>query len=286
MYALEIKNLNKDFENFSIKNINLKLPVGYILGYVGQNGAGKTTTIRLIMEQLKRDSGEISVFGKKYSDDEIAFKNMIGFIADESYFPGTFTSKDIMKTMKSFYTSFDEKKFKAYMKKWKLPEEKMIKDFSKGMKMKLMFASVLSRETKLLILDEPTGGLDPVIRSEILDELQNYISDGSRSVIFSTHIMSDLEKIADYLFFIDEGKMIFNDTKDNVLENFLLIKGGSNELTPQIKKKLIGLKKSTIGFEGLIKSNVREHLERGLLLEKPSLEDIVVFHINGVKEAI
>ncbi|OPJ55863.1 ABC transporter ATP-binding protein [Alkalithermobacter paradoxus] len=281
MYALEIENLCKDFGNFGIKNISLKLPVGFILGYVGQNGAGKTTTIKLIMEQIKKDSGEIRVFGKKYTDDEVAFKDMIGFISDENYFPGTFTTKDIVKTMKSFYTSFDEKKFKAYIEKWKLPEGKMVKNFSKGMKMKLMFASVLSRETKLLILDEPTGGLDPVIRIEILEELQNYISDGNRSVIFSTHIMSDLEKVADYLFFINEGKMIFNDTKDNILEGFLLIKGGSSELTPQIEKRLIGFKKSTIGFTGLINVNEKENIGKCFLTEKPSLEDIVVFHING-----
>lgn len=286
MYALEISNLNKDFKNFSIKDINLKLPVGYILGYVGQNGAGKTTTIKLIMEQLKADKGEVSVFGKKYSDDEVAFKDMIGFIADENYFPETFTIKDIIKTLKSFYNSFDENKFKYYIKKWDLPEKKTIKEFSKGMKMKLMFASVLSRETKLLILDEPTGGLDPVIRSEILSELQEYISDGEKSVIFSTHIMSDLEKIADYIYFIDDGKMILNDTKDNILENYLLVKGGNDDLTPGIRKELVGLKKSNMGFEGLINTSDKKYIHNDLLIEKPSLEDIIIFHINGIKEEL
>ncbi|WP_243156271.1 ABC transporter ATP-binding protein [Clostridium sp. C2-6-12] len=199
MNALEIKNLSKKLKGFSLKNINLELPKGYILGYIGQNGAGKTTTIKLIMNQLKPDSGEIRVFGKEYEDDEAGYKDMIGFIGDECYFPICFTLKDIVNMLKDFYSSFDEIKFREYAERWDLPYKKKIKDFSKGMKAKLAFASVLSRDTKLLLLDEPTSGLDPVVRSEVLELLQEYISDGERSVIFSTHIMSDLEKITDYL---------------------------------------------------------------------------------------
>lgn len=283
MYALEIKDLNKNFGTFNLKNINLKLPEGYILGYIGQNGAGKTTTIKLIMEQLKRDSGEIIVLGKNYTDDEIAFKDIIGYIADECYFPGCFTAQDVMDSLRGFYKSFDELKFKSYIDRWEISLNKKIKNFSKGMKMKLMFASVLSRETRLLVLDEPTSGLDPVIRSEILELLQEYISDGKRSVLFSTHIMSDLEKIADYLYFIDKGKIIFNDTKDNILEGYLLVKGGITDLTEQIREKLIGYKKSNVRFEGLIHSRDSKYIEKGLLLEKPSVEDIVVFYINGMR---
>ncbi|MHC1683820.1 MAG: ABC transporter ATP-binding protein [Clostridiaceae bacterium] len=283
MNALEIKNLNKSFGTFALENINLTLPKGYILGYIGQNGAGKTTTIKLIMEQLKRNSGEITVFGTTYKEDEISFKEIIGFIADECYFPGCFTVEDISASLKSFYQSFNELKFRSYIKKWELPEKRKIKDFSKGMKMKLMFASVLSRDTKLLLLDEPTSGLDPVIRSEILDILQEYISDGERSVLFSTHIMSDLERIADYLCFIEKGKTIFNDTKDDVMENYLLVKGGTADLTEETREKLIGLKKSSFGFEGLIHSKDRKYLEKDVLIEKPSVEEIVVFHINGVR---
>lgn len=286
MNALEIKELSKSFGTFSLENINLKLPEGYILGYVGQNGAGKTTTIKLIMEQLKRDSGEITVFGKNYIDDEIAYKGIIGYIGDECYFPGCFTSKDIVDSLKNFYKSFDEFKFNSYMQRWELPQNKKIKDFSKGMKMKLVFASVLSRETRLLVLDEPTSGLDPVIRSEILELLQEYISNGKRSVLFSTHIMSDLEKIADYLYFIDKGKTIFYDTKDNILEGYLLVKGGVTDLKAQLRDKLIGYKKSNVGFEGLIHSRDSKDIEEGLLFEKPSVDDIVIFHINGAKGEI
>lgn len=283
MNALEIKNLNKTFNGFSIKDINLELPKGYILGYIGQNGAGKTSTIKLIMNQLKRDSGEIKVFGKEYSEDESKYKDMIGFIGDECYFPTCFTLKDVIKTLKDFYSSFDEDKFKEYVDKWQLPYKRKIKEFSKGMKVKLAFASVLSRNTKLLLLDEPTSGLDPVIRCEILEILQDYIADGERSVLFSTHITSDLEKITDYLFFINKGEKVFNDTTENVLENHLLVKGGIDDLTKEIKEKLIGYKSSNYGFEGLINSKNKQYINENLLLEKPSMDEIVVFYISGMR---
>ena len=283
MNALEIKKLNKIFNGFSLKNINLELPKGYILGYIGQNGSGKTTTIKLIMNQLKKDSGEIKIFGKEYEDDEVQYKDMIGFIGDECYFPTCFTLKDVINTLKDFYNSFDEVKFRKYAEKWELPYKKKIKEFSKGMKVKLSFASVLSRDTKLLLLDEPTSGLDPVVRSEVLEILQEYISDGERSVIFSTHIMSDLEKITDYLYFINEGEKVFYDTTENVLENHLVVKGGIEDLKTEVKEKLIGYKSSNIGFEGLIYSEDKEYLAENLLFEKPSMDDIVVFYINGVR---
>jgi len=182
-----------------------------------------------------------------------------------------------------FYPTFSEAKFKSFLNRWELPEKKKIKDFSKGMKMKLMFASVLSRETWLLILDEPTSGLDPVIRTQILELLQDYIADGGRSVLFSTHIMSDLEKIADYICFIDEGRIVFNDTKDNIIDRFYLVKGGVSQLTDGLQELLIGLKKSGVGFEGLISGRDKEALGPGIMLEKPSIENIVVHYINGIR---
>lgn len=284
MNALEIKNLNKKFSDFNLKNINLELPKGYILGYIGQNGAGKTTTIKLIMNQLKSDSGKIKIFGKEYKEDEAGYKDMIGFIGDECYFPTSFTLKDIISTLKDFYDSFDEVKFKEYADKWKLPYKKKVKEFSKGMKAKLSFASVLSRNTRLLLLDEPTSGLDPVVRGEVLEILQEYISDGERSVIFSTHITSDLEKITDYIYFINNGEKVLFDTTENVLENHLIVKGGTGELNPEIKEKLIGYKCSNINFTGLINSEDRKYLDENLLFEKPSMEDIMVFYINGSKK--
>lgn len=284
MNALEISNLNKKFKDFSLENINLSLPKGYILGYVGQNGAGKTTTIKLIMQQLKADSGEISIFGKGYKGNEVKFKDMIGFVGDECYFPTNFKIKDVINTLKDFYPSFNKDKFNHYIDLWELPKDKKIRDFSKGMKIKLTFASIFARKTKLLILDEPTSGLDPVIRNDILELLQEYIEDGEKSVLFSTHITSDLEKIADYIFFINKGKMMFNDTKDKILEKHLVVKGGIEDLTPNIKEKLIGYKKSNVGFQGLIYADDKRYLDDELLIEKPSIEEIIVFYINKEKE--
>ncbi|RII36246.1 ABC transporter ATP-binding protein [Clostridium chromiireducens] len=283
MDALEIKNLNRTFDGFNINNINLSLSKGYILGYIGQNGAGKTTTIKLIMNQIKKDSGEIRIFGKEYNEDEAGYKNMIGFIGDECYFPTCFTLKDVIATMKDFYISFNEDKFREYVERWQLPYKKKIKEFSKGMKVKLSFASVLSRDTKLLLLDEPTSGLDPVIRSEILEILQEYIADGERSVLFSTHITSDLEKITDYLFFINKGEKVFYDTTENILESHLLVKGGIEDLTEELREKLIGHKSSSYGFEGLISSKDKQYINENLLLEKPSMDEIIVFYISGMR---
>ena len=286
MQALEIKNLTKNFKEFTLDNINLSLPKGYIMGYIGQNGAGKTTTIKLIMNHLKIDSGSISVFGQSYMDDEQTYKDMIGYIPDECMFPTMFTLKDITKLMSSFYSSFDQEKFLKLVQKWNLSSTKKIKDYSKGMKMKLMFATVLCRQTKLLILDEPTSGLDPVMRSEILELLQEYISDGERSVIFSTHIVSDLEGIADYLTFIDSGKLIFSDTKDNVMEKFIIVKGDPKELPSELKRKMIGLKSTAYGFCGLTLKSNKALFSSGFAVEVPSIDDIVVYHINGIRGAM
>lgn len=158
------------------------------------------------------------------------------------------------------------------------------KRISKGMKVKLSFASILSRNTKLLLLDEPTSGLDPVVRNEVLEILQEYIADGEKSVLFSTHITSDLEKITDYLFFINNGEKVFYDITENVLENHLLVKGGLDDLTEELKEKLIGYKSSNFGFEGLIDSKNREYISKDLLVEKPSMDDIVIFYINGKRD--
>ncbi|WP_244834722.1 ABC transporter ATP-binding protein [Clostridium sp. BJN0001] len=284
MNALDIKNLNKKFKNFSLKDIEIELPKGYILGYVGQNGSGKTTTIKLIMNFLKMDSGIIKVFGKEYSENESEYKNMIGYIADECYFPENLTTKDILKINKGFYKEFDEKKYNSMLSKWKIPKDKKIKDFSKGMKVKLSFASVFSRKTKLLILDEATSGLDPVVRDEILKMIQDYIEDGEKSVIFSSHIESDIEKIADYIYFIDDGKIILNGVKDDILENHMIIKGGSSEMTSEIKEKVIGYEINDVCFRALIKTDDKKYFSNNFLYEKPNVEDIVVLYIKGLNK--
>lgn len=283
MNILEVRGLNKEFKEFKLKDISFHLEPGYIMGYVGQNGAGKTTTINLINHLKTPDSGEIKVNGISYEDNPVLYKEYIGYIGDESYFPEQFTIKNVRNTLKDFYKTFDEKVFDDYVDKWKLNSSKKIGEFSRGMKVKLMFAGALSRDTKILILDEATNGLDPVMRSEILEILQDYISDGERSVLFSTHILNDLEQIADYIFFIDNGEKVMFDTKDELLEKFLLVKGGNDDLTEELDRKLIGKTKTSIGFEALIRSDDAVFTNNNLLLEKPSIDEIVIRYIKNMK---
>lgn len=281
MSLLEVDNLSKQFNNFTLKNISLTLPKGYVMGYVGQNGAGKTTTIKLITEQYKHQKGTIKIDGITYTDNPVLYKNSIGYISDNFYYPEFFTIEMIEKTLQDFYPSFNIKTFKTLINQWSLPYNTKVDKFSRGMKIRLMFASVLSRETKLLILDEATSGLDPVVRNEVLKLIQNYISDGERSVLFSTHIMDDLESIADYIYFINNGQMILNGTKDDLLDDFIIVKGGNNELTNDLKKELIGYTQTHLGFEGLMSSNNMHSINRKISIEKSTINQIVVFHIQG-----
>lgn len=284
MEILEVNGLTKKYKGFTLENINFTIPAGYIMGYVGRNGAGKTTTLGLITHQVKADGGCIKINGMEYKENPEKYKEMIGYIQDICYFPGDFTLIDIKGIMKDFYQTFQEEKFMDYVKKWKLPEKKKIKDFSKGMQVRLMFAGILARDTRLLILDEATNGLDPVVKQEILEILQDYIQDGERSVIFSTHILNDLEQIADYIFFLHEGKQVMYDTKDEILEKYILVKGGLEDLNEYMEKNLIGLKKTSVGFEGIIESDKSIHLSKNCVVEKPAIDQIIVSYIKH-KEA-
>ena len=284
MEALTISGLTKKYKAFTLNNISLSLPKGYILGYVGQNGAGKTTTIDLIMDFKKKDEGSIKVFGEKIEGNEEDYKTMIGYVADGCYFPDIVTVREIIGILRDFYASFNEVRFNELMGEWNLPTDKPIKEFSKGMKVKLMLASVLSRDTKLLILDEPTSGLDPIFREELLGILQEYILDGEHSVLFSTHIMSDVEKISDYICFIDNGHIVLNDTKDNILEDHMIVKGGAGELDI-CKDYTIAFKKTDIGFEALMKKNDINKFENKFLTEKPNIEDVVIYYTKKLKKA-
>ncbi|MDO5520225.1 MAG: ABC transporter ATP-binding protein [bacterium] len=280
---LEVKGVTKTYQSFELQNISFTLPRGFIMGYVGRNGAGKTTTLNLITRICNPNKGSISINGITYEKDPIAYKEQIGFIGDESYFPSDFTVKTIRIVMKDQYQSFDETKFNQFIKEWNLPEKKKIDTFSRGMKVKLMFACALSRETSLLILDEATNGLDPMMREEILDLLQNYIEDGKRSILFSTHMLSDLEQIADYIIFIEDGKIILDDSKDDLLESYIEVKGKKEDLTRAIEKKAIGLTKNAYGFEALLSSEDAELVNKNFVVERPTIDKIML-HILKNKE--
>jgi len=284
MELLEVKNLSKHYKNFDLTDISFTLPKGYIMGYVGANGSGKTTTLNLITGILKSTEGEVYIDGLSRGEDITAYREKIGYVGDESYFPDNIKIKHVRGILKNFYPTFSEERFNGFVEDWKLSENKLIKDFSRGMKVMLMFASVFARDTKLLVLDEASNGLDPVMRTEILKLLQEYVMDGERSVIFSTHILSDLEQIADYIYFIHEGRTVLYDAKDELAESFLLVKGESAKIPPALRKELIGLEENAYGFEAVLPSDKAALLGSAFHFEKPSIDQIVIHYIKSRKE--
>ena len=213
---LEVKNLRKKYNGFELKDINLELPKGMIMGLIGENGAGKTTTIKSILNLIKIDKGEIKIFGLNIKENEKKIKEDIGVVLDDGFFSEYLNPADINKIMRKMYKNWDEKLYFKYLEDFKLPKNKISKEFSSGMKMKLKIAVALSHHPKLLILDEPTSGLDPVARSEILDIFQDFIQNEDNSIFVSSHITSDLEHIADYITFINEGKIVLSKTRDEL----------------------------------------------------------------------
>lgn len=281
MNLLEVKGLSKSYEHFKLQEISFSLPKGYVMGCVGQNGAGKTTTINLITNLCNGEQGELRIDGITYEENPQNYKEKIGYIGDESYFPREFKIKDIRAVMRSMYGSFQVEKFDQMVKKWKLPEKQKIREFSRGMKVKLMFATVLSRDTRLLILDEATNGLDPLMREEILQLLQTYIEDGEHSIFFSTHLLMDLEQIADYIVFLHHGKVLMDAAKDDMLESFLLIKGDGNSLTEEQQKSLMGITEGAYGFTALIKTNDAILFDHQFVKERPTIDQIMIHVIKN-----
>lgn len=275
--VLEISNVTKDYKKFKIDNISFNLPKGYIMGFIGANGAGKTTTIKLILNMIKRDSGEIKVFGLDNIREEERIKEQIGVVFDECYYLEDWTLNDVEKAVSMFYKNWNSSIYEKYLKEFNLARDKKVKDLSRGMRMKLMIAVAFSHEAKLLILDEPTSGLDPVARDEFLDILRDYIEDEEKSVIFSSHITSDIEKIADYITYINNGKIIFTGEKDEFLEKYCIIKGGKEDITESQKKEIIGLRMHSTGFEGLIELKKAVGFSSKVIIEKASLDEIMIY---------
>ncbi len=278
---LEVNALCKSYNNFNLSNISFALPEGYIMGYIGKNGAGKTTTINLITHLCRAKSGTVVIDGLCYEDNPHAYLEKIGYIGDESFFPPMFRLNDIRQILKISYRSFDEHKFMELVKHYQLPAKKKVMEYSRGMKVKLMFASILARDTKLLILDEATNGLDPAMRDEIIHLLQDYVADGKHSILFSTHMLSDLEQIADYIAFIDNGSIYLNDTKEEILESFIMLKGEEQDLTQEMEAKLIGKRSGQFGFEAIISANDAIFFGSKFITEKTNLDKIMIHHITG-----
>lgn len=274
--VLEVRELSKQYKGFLLDKVSFTLPKGYIMGYVGPNGAGKSTTLGLITETRRADGGEVFLDGVKYSENRILYKEKIGYVSSVSYFPPMMNAKEAAILLKQFYPTFSKEKFFRYIEAWNLPEKKKFMKFSTGMMVKLMFAAALSRDTRLLILDEATNGLDVLFREEILNLLQRYIEDGEHSVLFATHIIDDLEQIADYIVMVEDGRVLLQDTKEALTESFILIKGEDELLKdPAASKYLLGVKRSAFGFTALIRSDNASVLPAGTVMEKPSVSRIM-----------
>lgn len=281
---LEINNLSKKYDNFELKNVNIKLPKGMIMGFIGENGAGKTTTIKSILNIVNRDSGEIKIFGLDNIENEVKIKEDIGVVLDDSFLSEYLNPTDINKIMKNIYKNWDEKLYFKYVEDFKLPKDKISKEYSSGMKMKLKIAVALSHHPKLLILDEPTSGLDPVARSEILDIFQDFIQDENKGIFVSSHITSDLEHIADYITFINEGEIIFTKTRDELLENYGIVKCTEEDFKKIDKKDYIKYKKNRYEYDVLIENKYEFKKNYDIsVIDKPSLEDIMLIYIKGEK---
>ena len=274
---IEISKINKKYDDFQLEDVSFVLPKGYIMGFVGQNGSGKTTTIRSILNMAKLDSGKITVFGLDSVKDTIAIKERTGVVFDSLYLAEHLNVRQVEQQLKPFYKDWDSKEFFKRIKDFGLPENKKVGDFSKGMKMKLMIAAALSHKAELIILDEPTSGLDPVARDELLDILAEYIEDENRGVLFSTHITADVERIADYVTILQNGKVWFTGTKDELSEGYAVIKGDEKDVPSALKEKMIGFHAYRNGFDALISTYDLEGVPSSLEYEKASIDEILVY---------
>lgn len=282
---IEIKNLTKEYPGFKLNNIDLVIPYGSIMGLVGENGAGKTTLIKIILNIVNRDCGTISVFNKDNIENEKMIKEDIGIVLDDAFFADTLKVKEVVKIVKCLYKNWDDQVFEDYLHKFNLPNNKMIKTFSKGMRKKLEIAVALSHHPRLLILDEPTSGLDPIVRSEILDILRYFIQDENKGVLLSSHITSDLEHVADYVSFISQGKLIFTESSEDLLDKYGIIKCNSETFSQIDLNDMLSYKKYPYNYEILI--NNRKMIKSkypNLIIDKPSIEDIMLLYIKGEKQ--
>ena len=282
--TIKVKNLNKKYEGFELKNISFEIPEGSIVGLIGENGAGKTTTIKSILNIIKSD-GEIQVFGKDIRQNEKEIKSKLGVVLDDSFLSEYLTPKKINSIMKDFYNTWDKKLFEKYIKIFKLPENKMIKDFSSGMKMKLKIATAISHKPQILILDEPTSGLDPIVRNEILDIFRQFIAeDETRSILVSTHITTDLEHISDYIMFIKNGEITLNLPTSEILENYGIVKCDEKDFSKISKEDYDYYRKEKYQYEVLVKNKKMIKSKYGIsTIDKASIEDIMLFYIKGEK---
>ena len=275
--ALEIKKLTKSFKEFKLDDINLTLPGGCIMGLIGENGAGKSTLIRLILDMLHKDSGTVTVLGKDNGDNLKLTKEEIGVVTDEIGIPECLNAKQVGKIMKHTFKSWDDKTYKNYLVKLAIPDNKQFKDFSRGMKMKLGIAVALSHGSKLLLLDEATSGLDPVVRDEVVDMFGDFTRDETHSILLSSHIVSDLEKICDYIAFLHKGKLLLCEEKDRLLEEYGIVRCECERLKELDPKSILNKKVTPYGAEAVV---LRNAVPQGVNISPISIEELFVHMVK------
>ncbi|RAK17140.1 ABC-2 type transport system ATP-binding protein [Anoxybacillus vitaminiphilus] len=279
--VLEVNNLKKELGSFSLEQLTFSLKEGCITGFIGVNGSGKTTTIKTILGLYPKDNGSIKFFGKEMKKNECEIKNRIGVVLDEGYFYEEMTLKEMKSIIAPAYTNWDESVFLNYINRFNLKLDQKIATLSKGMRMKFAITLALSHHADLLIMDEPTSGLDPLIRNELMEILLDFMEEEGKSVFFSTHITSDLEKVADMLILIDNGKIVFNESKDELLERHALIKGDNRLINEHSTKLFLRLRQTPFGFEGITNKvdQVREQM-KDIIIERPTIEDVMLAYVK------
>ncbi len=282
---LKVENLNKSYGDFSLSDVTFSLPEGCITGFIGVNGAGKTTTLRTLLGLAKKQSGNIQFFGLEMEKNERQIKDRIGIVLDDGCFYDELSLAEMKGIISAAYTDWSEQDFKRYMDMFSLDQKQKISMLSKGMKMKYALALALSHNAEFLIMDEPTSGLDPLIRSQLLKALTDYMENGGKGVFFSTHITSDLDKIADMLIMIDNGRIIFQEEKDSLLDTYRIIKGDVKELTDDVRKLFLSISETAFGFTGITKqlTEVQSYFSDAII-ERPTIEDIMLANIGGYKK--
>ena len=283
MNAIELSHVTKHFPGFTLQDLSLTVPSGTICGLVGENGAGKSTTIRLLMGGLRPDSGTCTVLGADSAAPEfLSLKEDIGVVLDEAYFPESLNALQVGGVMAKTYRRWDGKQYQNYLTRFGLPEKKPFKDFSRGMKMKLAIAVALSHSPRLLVLDEATAGLDPIVRDEVLEIFNEFTREEDHSILISSHILSDLEKLCDYIAFLHQGRLLFCDEKDRLLEEYGIFVGTADQVNSLQDGAVVARENSSFGgVRCLVK---RALVPAGWALERPTVEDIVLFLVKGAKE--
>jgi len=283
---LEVMGLNKDYKNsdFRLNDVSFSIPRGAIMGFVGENGSGKSTTIGCILNTLIKDSGTVKIFGQEMNDDATDIRDDIGVVYDSSAFPVYLTPAKISSAMRHIFSKWDNALFKSYLKRFKLPEKQMIKEFSRGMTMKLGVAVALSHRPKLLILDEATSGLDPIVRDDILDVFMDFVQDESNSVLLSSHITSDLEKVADYITFIHDGKILFSKKKDDLVYNYAIVRCKQSQFDTMDKEDILAYRKRDYQIDVLVADRgTATKKYRDYVIDAVSIEEIMLILVKGEK---